>query len=153
MNGEPATTPAAAFQFAVSLGGAVGDADALFREVSGMASEMATEAVTEGGENRYVHALPIAAKHPRLVLKRGVLPLSSPLLSWCRDVLEGGLGQPLKTRLVHVSLVDERGQPLRIWSFENALLLHWEVEAFQSGKTEVAVEKIELGYQSARREL
>jgi phage tail-like protein len=143
----------AAFYFSVGFGIAPGLVDGSFREVSGMAAEMDTEPLVEGGENRYVYQLPKAVKHTRLVLKRGVAPLASPLVTWCRDVLEGGLGQALTTKQLWVTLRDETGLPLRVWSFENAFPVKWEVEPFQSTKNEVAMEKIELSYLVAKREV
>jgi phage tail-like protein len=152
-----ATRPAAgyppvAFHFVVSFGAPAQDADCSFREVSGIGPEMETESVVEGGENRFVWQLPKAVKHPRLVLKRGVGPFDSRLVTWCRDVLEGGLNQSVSTKLVRVGLLDENGQTLRVWSFENAYPVKWEVEPFQSTKNEVAMEKVELVYQSCKRE-
>ena len=150
----PATNyPPAAFHFAVSFGTAARDADCSFREVSGISSELETESVVEGGENRYVYQLPKAVKHQRLVLKRGVAPYTSRLVTWCRDVLEGGLGNPVTTKLLNVALLDASGQPLRAWSFDNAFPVKWEFEPFQSGKNEVALEKVELSYLFLKREV
>ena len=145
--------PPSAFHFAVSFGTAARDADCSFREVSGISSDMETEAVVEGGENRYVLQLPKAVKHQRLVLKRGIAPFTSRLVTWCRDVLESGLGWPVTTKQINVALLDETGQPLRMWSFENAFPVKWEVEPFQSSKNEVALEKVELAYLMSKREV
>ncbi len=148
-----AAYPPVAFKFAVSFGTAARDADCAFAEVSGISAELETETVVEGGENRYVYQLPKAVKHQRLVLKRGVAPYTSRLVTWCRDVLEGGLAWPVTTKLVQVSLLDATGQPLRSWSFDSAYPVKWEVEPFQSTKNEVALEKVELSYLFLKREV
>lgn len=145
--------PPAAFYFTVSLGPLPLIADSSFREVGGIGPEMDTETVAEGGENRFVHVLPKSVKHPRLVLKRGIATIVSPLVRWCKGALEGGLAQPIEPKLVHVFLLDESSLPLRAWSFENAYPVKWEVEGFQSMKNEVALEKIELVYAFSKREL
>lgn len=147
-----AGAPPAAFQFAVSLDGSLRDASCLFSEVSGITAEMDVEAVKEGGENRFVHRLPGPVKHPLLVLRHGVLPVPSPWVAWCRQVLEGGLAEPVKTSLIHVSLLDENGQPLRIWSFDKAFPVKWAVEPFQFSKNEIAIEKLELSYRFCTRD-
>jgi phage tail-like protein len=144
--------PPAAFYFRVSFGTAATDADCSFREVSGIAPEMETGTFVEGGENRFVHTLPKAVKHPRLVLKRGVAPYTSRLVTWCRDALEGGLGQPITTQQINVALMDESGQALRLWTFDGAYPVKWEVEPFQSSKNEVAIEKMEFSYLNVKRE-
>lgn len=148
----PPAYPAAAFYFRVSFGNAAPDADCSFSEVSGIAAEMETETVVEGGENRFVYTLPKTIKNPRLVLKRGVAPCISRFVTWCREVLEGGLGQPVTTQLIQVALMDESGQALRLWTFDGAFPVHWEVTPFQSSKNEVAIEKMELSYLNLKRE-
>ena len=145
--------PPTAFYFTVGFGNVSGDADCSFREVSGISSEMEIETVVEGGENRYVYQLPKAMKHQRLVLKRGVAPFKSRLVTWCRDVLERGLVWPVTTKLMHVGLLGADGQPLRVWSFERAFPVKWEVEPFQSTKNDVALEKVELSYLCVKREV
>lgn len=144
--------PPAAFYFKVTFGSNGPDADSSFREVSGIAPEMETEAVVDGGENRYVLALPKAVKHPRLVLKRGIAPGHSRLLAWCKEVLEGGLSNRIRPQQVHLQLLNGAGTPLRKWSFDNAYPVKMEIEAFNSTKNEVAVEKIELSYAFSTRE-
>ena len=142
--------PPSAFYFSVDVGGST---DASFQEVSGIGPELETEDYVEGGENRFVHRLPTTVKHPKLVLKRGVAKLKSPLLIWCKDVLEGGLSKPIKPDLVHVSLLDETSSPIRKWSFANAYPVHWEVDPFNSTNGEVSIETIEMSYSYSVREL
>ncbi len=143
--------PPPAFSFRVTIGTASGSADTSFTDVSGIALEMDTETVVEGGENRFVHHLPTQRKHPHLELKRGIASLKSPLLRWCKAVLEGGLGQPIVTETVIVHLLDEKQLPLRTWELSDAWPIKWEVEGFSSSKNEVAVEKIVLAYTCATR--
>lgn len=145
--------PPAAFYFAVTFGEQAQDADSSFREVSGISPEMDTEPVIEGGENRYVLALPKGVKHPRLVLKRGIASNTSRLLMWCTAVLEGGLARPLYTKMVHLFLLDSVGAPLRAWSFADAYPVKMAVDAFNSTRNEVAVETIELSYTYSKREV
>jgi phage tail-like protein len=145
--------PPVAFHFAVSFGSSSASVDGSFQEVSGISPEIETESVTEGGENRFVHTLPKAVRAGKLSLKRGVAVLDSPLVAWCRSVLEGGLVRAINPKLMHVFLLDADGEPLRVWSVANAWPLRWEIEAFGSTKNELAVEKIELAYAYVRREV
>lgn len=138
--------PPPAFYFRVVFAATSNSADTSFQEVSGIGSEMETEDLPEGGENRFVHRLPKSLKYPKLVLKRGVAEMNSPLVSWCRDVLEGQFIEQVKPMTVEVSLMNEVGEPTRVWSFINAFPVNWEVEGFNSTKNEIAIEKIELSY-------
>lgn len=148
---------APAFYFSVSFienGGRSDNsnpADNSFLEVAGISAELETEAYREGGENNFEYQLPKGTKYPKLTLKRGIASIKSPLVTWCRDTLEGGLIQPIKTKQIKVSLLDENGGPLRVWSFVNAYPVSWQIEDFKSTKNEVAVEKIEFCYNSSSR--
>ncbi len=141
--------PPSVFYFSVDLGNAI---DTSFQEVTGIGPEMETEDLVEGGENRYVHLLPTSVKHPKLVLKRGLAKMDSPLIEWCKSVLEGGLSSPIEPKLLQVSLLGEEGDPIRVWSFAGAFPVHWEVDSFDSTKNEVAIETIEMSYNYSTRE-
>ncbi|MFK4708374.1 phage tail-like protein [Roseateles asaccharophilus] len=143
--------PPPAFRFSVTFGSAGRNRDNAFREVNGLGPELETEALVEGGQNTFVHLLPKAAKHPKLVLSRGVATMESGLLQWCQEVLEGGLAQPIAPQLLHVFLLDQDGGPLRVWAVRNAYPVKWSVEPFQSTRNEVAIERIELAYAGSNR--
>ena len=142
--------PAAAFQFGVNLDAHPG-VDTSFAEVSGIAAEMQTEDVHEGGENRFVHALPKGVKHPPLELKRAIAVKDSVLVQWCKSTLESGLALAVQPKSLTVKLLDAAGQPLRAWSFANAFPVKWEVEPFSATKNELAIEKIVLHYTYSAR--
>lgn len=143
--------PPSAFYFKVVIGTTASDTDSSFQDVSGISTEMSTEDVTEGGENRFVHKLPTTIKQSNLELKRGIAPASSPLVSWCQEVLEGDLIATIVPKLISVYLLNENAEPIRGWTFANAFPIKWEVEAFNSTKNEVAVEKIVLSYTYSNR--
>lgn len=145
----PDFEPPVAFFFAVGIGSMP---DTSFQEVSGINAELQTEEVHEGGENRYVHALPKGVKHPQLELKRAIAPLDSALVTWCKGVLENGLAQGIKPELVTVKLLDKDANPLCKWSFADAYPVKWDVEGFGASKNEVAIEKIVLNYSYSTRD-
>jgi phage tail-like protein len=125
--------------------------DSSFQEVSGISSEMTTEDVIEGGENGYVHKLPTGLKGTNLELKRGIAQLNSPLVAWCKAVLEGGFVNRIKPKTVLVNLLDQTQKPVRSWEFVNAYPIKWEVEGFNATKNECAIEKIVLSYTTIKR--
>lgn len=125
--------------------------DTSFQEVTGIGSEIETEPYSEGGENRYIHQLPKSVKHPKLVLKRGIAKMSSPLVIWCRSVFEADFMAPIVPMPIMVYLMNEDKIPIRGWSFDNAYPVNWEVDNFNSTKNEVAIEKIELSYNYTNR--
>ena len=143
--------PPVSFHFKVVLSATLGLTDTSFQEVSGIGSEMEVEEVVEGGENRYVHRLPKGVKHPKLVLKRGIGSLSSPLVVWCKSVLELGYITPIVPMPVLVFLLDKNRLPARGWSFANAYPVNWKVDPFNSTKNDLAIEEIELSYNYSLR--
>jgi phage tail-like protein len=142
--------PPSAFHFKLVFANAPGG-DASFQEVSGIGSEIDVQEVVEGGENRYVHRLPKGVKHPLLSLKRGIAGIKSPLVIWCKSVLEAGFIVPIVPQPLLVFLLDENLSPLRGWSFANAYPVKWEIESFNSTKNEVAIETIDLSYNYSNR--
>ena len=142
--------PPSSFYFQVVFERSAGIADVSFQEVSGIGPELETQEVIEGGENTYVHQLPKVVKHPKLILKRGIAKKTSDLVEWCREVLEE-FTLPIKPKAFQVRLLNEKGDPIRSWSFANAYPVHWEVESFHSTKSEVAIEKIEFRYSYSKR--
>ena len=151
--------PPTSFCFAVNIvaasaGGVLGAVlDTSFQEVSGMDWQTDIEEYNEGGENRFVHQLPKGIKQQKLSLKRGVAGVTSPLMLWCKGVMEGGLNTSISPRIALVHLLNEHRLPMRVWCFHNAYPVHWEIEPFSSLKNEVAIERIELAYQYCTRVL
>lgn len=139
--------PAPAFYFHIIAGADT----ASFQEASGIGREIEVEDVQEGGENRFHHRLPKGLKHQNLKLKRGLMNTDGELISWCKNVLEGGLSQPIETKTVTVELLDTDQKPLRTWIFHDAYPVKWEVDPFNAKSSEVAIEALELAYKTAAR--
>ena len=142
--------PPSAFYFKLVFANAP-EKDTSFQEVSGIGSEIDFLETVEGGENRFVYRLPKGVKHPLLSLKRGIADLNSPLVKWCKAVLEGDFVKPIETQEVKVYLLDENHNPLRGWSFAHAYPVKWEIDSFNSTKNEVAIETVELSYNYSDR--
>lgn len=143
--------PPAAFHFAVNVGMVAAPFDTSFQDVSGLDQTMETEDLVEGGENRFVHKLPKGVRQGTLSLKRGVASLGSPLMVWCKVVMENGLTLCITPMPVLVHLLDEHGLPLRSWCLNNAYPVRWDIEAFNSTRNEAAIEQIDLAYQYCMR--
>jgi phage tail-like protein len=145
--GSGAEYPPAGFHFKVEFQVSnVTDGDARFMEVGGLSRELGVEEYTEGGENRFVHRLPLRAKYGNLVLKRGVLK-DSGLIDWFRNAIENFDFEPAD---VVVTLLNEEHEPLMGWSFAKAWPVKWAVSDLKAQDNAIAVESIELAYQYFR---
>jgi phage tail-like protein len=138
--------PPAAFYFRVEFGlDGIQDNDSRFQEVSGLETERDVEEVREGGENRFIHKLPKAVKHPNLVLKRGLI-FDSKIIAWINDILSGGFSNPIKPVEIIVTLLNEHNEPAISWKVENAYPIKFEVSDLKTNSNEVAIESIEFAY-------
>lgn len=120
--------------------------DASFQEVSGIQAELNTEEVVEGGENRFVHRLPRAAKYPNLVLKRGAVVRGSTLAEWVEETLLSNLTTPIAPQELLVMLLNDQGEPLMSWGFSNAYPLKWDYSSLSSMENKILTETLEFSY-------
>lgn len=133
------------FQVAFDLDGIV-ENDFRFREVSGLSMELEEETHNEGGENRFIHKLPVRARYPDLVLKRGLLA-DSTVRTWCRNAIHN---LEIEPTTVWVTLLNDKHEPLQTYTFVNAWPKKWSLSDFNAESGEIVVETLELGYQYFR---
>ncbi|GAA4055190.1 phage tail protein [Hymenobacter glaciei] len=138
--------PPVGFYFALGFSGVNTTADAAFQEVSGLSAERETETIGEGGQNLYKYTVPTVAKYSNLVLKRGLLTEGSDLATWVRNTIGSDLSVPIQPKQVYLKLLNEQGQPLAFWSFENAWPVKWSVSDFNAHDSTIAIETLELSY-------
>lgn len=132
--------PPLGFHFKVEIAHLKGEYQ--FQSVSGLSIDLDTEDIAEGGENRFKHKLPLRAKYPNLVLKRGLM-VDSELAKWCSDALESFDIRPAD---LTVSLLNEEHEPLITWNVIHAWPVKWNVVDFNAEESKVVIETIELTY-------
>lgn len=140
-----ATMPPPSFHFAVSFDGS--SVDSSFQEVSGLKAQWTTEDVAEGGQNRFVHRLPLRTSYTNAVLKRGVVVGGSPLAGWLAQSFRADFAvQPVVTRSVVILLLDGGGKPLVKWWLAGAYPVSWDHSPLSSTENNLLIETIELSY-------
>lgn len=142
--------PLPVFHFRVSFDGLPGSEtsiDSRFSEVSGLLAELTTEELQEGGENRFVHKLPVKAKFPNLVLKRALFPVASSLTDWAKDAIYNLNIVPCN---VLVSLLNEKHEPAKSWNFKSVYPVKIQVSDFKATDNALVIESLELAYDYAR---
>lgn len=132
--------PPLGFHFLVEFGDEKDQSQ--FQSVSGLTVDIETEEITEGGENRFKHKLPVRARYPNLVLKRG-LGTNSKLLEWCQKASEGFEFEPAD---LVIKLLNQENEPLLSWNVVNAYPVKWAVSEFNAEESRVVIETIELTY-------
>ena len=142
--------PPVSYYFSLSFSDVTGQTEASFKEVSGISNEIPIEETKEGGVNSFKHRLPGTIKYSNLELKRGLISKDSALFNWCKATVESGLGNPIETKTILVSLLDENSKPLKTWSFADAWPVKWDISDFNSVNDELVVETLEFAYRFIR---
>lgn len=138
------SNPPIGFHFSVEFPKSISDDinDQKFQSVSGLTVDVETEEITEGGENRFKHKVPVRTKYPSLVLKRGLLT-NSKVISWVREAVED---YKFKPGNIIVKLLNEEHQPLMTWNIVHAYPVKWSVNEFDAEKSQLVIETLELSY-------
>ncbi|MEX2631488.1 MAG: phage tail protein [Tistlia sp.] len=124
-----------------------------FSEVSGLELTMAVEDYEAGGVNDAVLKFPGRVRWSNLVLRRGIVGRRDPLddadlWTWFNDFLEGRG----KRKDGLVTLLKPDGAPVHVWSFRRGLPARWSGPSLNAGRSEVAIESLEIAHEGIRRE-
>ncbi|MEE4000783.1 phage tail protein [Tenacibaculum sp. FZY0031] len=116
--------------------------DNSFQSVSGLSVDLETEEITEGGENRFKHTIPVRSKYANVVLKRGML-MDSEVINWCKKAVTNFEIQPSD---INVMLLGEDGQTIQTWNIVRAYPVKWNVGDFNAEESKLVIETLELTY-------
>ena len=131
-----------AFRFAIQIDGIT---EALFTECTLPTLEVEIYEHKEGGLNNAVHQIPGRIKAGKITLKRGITS-SGELLSWYMDVAQGKIDA--SKRKISVVMYDSLADEILRWNFENAFPTKWTGPSFDLAQSKIAIETLELAYQS-----
>jgi phage tail-like protein len=118
-----------------------------FCDVTGLSGELEVLAHPEGGQNAFVHQLPVRHTWGRLTLKKGVV-LDRVLWDWFDKGLTGSLGA---RRDGAVTLLTPDGQPAITWEFRAALAAKWTGPDLSAREGAIAIETLEIVHQGLRQ--
>lgn len=130
------------FYYQVKFGVSQNKNDVRFQTVSGLSVEYDTEEYKEGGENRFVHKLPVRTKYADLVLKRGMLT-DSEVIKWFLNAFRDREFKPTEVSII---LMNEKSEPLRTWNVAHAIPRKWVVSDLNANENSVVIETMELSY-------
>jgi len=121
------------------------EVDVKFQSVTGFDVQLDTEAIKEGGENRFEHAIPVRTKYTTLTLKRGMLtPKDSGLTKWFQAAFQNMDVQPIAK--VNIELLNEKHDVLMQWELSHVWPLRWKVAELNAERSEVLIEILEMNY-------
>jgi len=130
------------FYYKVEFGISKNKNDVRFQSVSGLSVEYDMEDYKEGGENRFVHKLPVRTKYADLVLKRGMLT-DSKVIEW---FLSAFRDREFQSTNIEIHLMNEKSETLRTWNIVQAIPKKWLVSDLNANESSVIIETMELTY-------
>ena len=57
------------------------------------------------------------------------------------------LAQSLDTATLHITLIDDSGEPVASWELTGVVPLHWQISAFETGQSKVATETLVIAHE------
>jgi phage tail-like protein len=112
-----------------------------FTECSGLSVETEVVEYVEGGENTYVHKLPIRTKYSNVTLKRGV-DEGQTLFKWYWQTSN----LQSKRKNVTISIYTADGKLGRKWHLKEAYPIKWTGPDLKSDSGAVAIETVEFAH-------
>ena len=116
--------------------------DIRFQKVSGLAAEVKTTPLAEGGQNRYSHQLPEKIDYKNLVLERGMV-VGSPLNLEFNSVMSLFKFHPSN---VLVTLFNADQIPVSGWLFIKAYPVKWATSDLDAAEKALVIDTMELAY-------
>src|SRR5262249_30219167 len=113
-----------------------------FMEVKGLGADLEVMPYPEGGNNDFVHQLPVRHSWNRIQLRRGLVR-DPGLYFWYRAGLTQSLGA---RRDGCVILMTPQGTPAIAWTFQAGLAVKWMGPELGAMQSQVAIEGIEIAH-------
>lgn len=116
---------------------------AAFTECTLPSLQVETQDLNEGGQNEYVHKLPVRVKPGTIKLRQGITR-DGELLKWYFQVLKGELKNAV--RPVTITLHDSLLKPVMTFALQGAYPVRYNGPSLKAGDQALAIEELELAY-------
>ncbi|MFN0275875.1 MAG: phage tail protein [Chitinophagales bacterium] len=117
--------------------------DFRFQEVSGLTVNVEMEPHKEGGQNRFIHQLPVRTTYTDITLKRGQFETPSGISAWCINAVQNFIFQP--TNLL-ITLLNDIHVPVQSWYVVNAIPKSVQFSTLNAEQSAIAIETLVLSY-------
>lgn len=129
-----------AFRFTVKIDGI---SYAAFTECTLPNLQVETKDVIEGGQNEYVHKLPLRVKAGSVKLRHGITR-DAELLAWYLQVLNGDIASAMRT--VEVVMYSATLEQIGNFTFLRSYPIKWTGPTLKTGEQAIAIEELELAH-------
>lgn len=140
--------PYTAFCFSLQIDDlGIRSGQAFFKSIDGLKSESEVMPYKEGGLNTTTHKLIGPTQWPNLVLKRGFTGPPWSLVEWRQSFLSDAPGDVLRRVKGKVIQLSSDLQPVCCWHFLEGWPCKWEGPSFDSSKSELSIETLEIAHE------
>ncbi len=120
-----------------------------FQEVTGLSLETQFIEYRAGNDGTFfTQKIPGLKKNSNITLKKGLFHGDNAFWDWFLDVQTN----PERRETVTISLLDEEGNPVFVWTVVNAFPVKVSAPDLKSDANEIAVETIELAHEGITQE-
>ena len=136
---DPNRDPAVAHRFKVVI-----DKEhelGVFTGCDGLGVEVVLEPREEGGNNEYIHQLPVRLRYTNIKLTRPVDKDSRKVTSWLKS-MQG----TIKRTSAEITALGTDGKPIMSWKFKGVIPVRWQGPSMGAENNKVATETLELAH-------
>jgi phage tail-like protein len=113
-----------------------------FQTASGLGAELELMPYPEGGQNDFVHQLPVRHSWSRITLKHGIVR-DPTLWQWYQVGLTQSLGARRDGSII---LLDQAGERAMAWEFRGGLATKWSGPELDAMQGAVVMESLEIAH-------
>jgi phage tail-like protein len=119
----------------------------IFTSCEGLGCEVVVEQREEGGNNDFVHQLPVRFKYTNIKLTRPLDKNTENVAEWFAS-----MGGPLKRTTGHITALTAELKPMASWHLTGVIPVRWQGPAFNAESAKMATETLELAHHGFRYE-
>jgi phage tail-like protein len=112
-----------------------------FTTCDGLSMDVETEDRIEGGNNGFVHKLPVRIKYSNVKFTRPVGPESAKVAQWLAEMADG-----VTRATATIEALTPDGETLVSWTLQGVIPVKWQGPSFSAESPKVAMETLEIAH-------
>jgi phage tail-like protein len=113
----------------------------VFSSCDGLGVEVVLEQREEGGNNEFIHQLPVRLKYPNVKLVRPVDEDSTKVSKWLKE-MQGTITRST----AEITVLGTDGEPVTSWKLKGVIPVRWQGPSMGAENNKVATETLELAH-------
>ena len=113
----------------------------IFTSCEGLGCEVVVEAREEGGNNDFVHQLPVRMKYTNIKLTRPLDKDTENVANWFATMTG-----PLTRATGHITALTAELTPMATWHLNGIIPVRWQGPSFNAESAKMATETLELAH-------